>query len=561
MDHQNALGRGRPAPAQVICRGQSDRQGTTLGFPPRRSVACGPFGCYKSCATHKGPRALARRRAGSSTVFRADRRHHAVRRAMGAHRGGSVCPVSHIVLSSTGAGLGAGGGRSSATGTAGQLLGRRQLTAQAPAAHSPSNPAIPVADHTAPKTLLSARVSGACVPSGILYSGAGEWGVECVHVCGGGGGGTLGAASCTWTGRQGPKGSMAQGWSPVHAPTRLFLQHNLSTPFSLQRYIVRIIFLVPVYAMASWPSLVAPSSAVYITAVRDMCVRVSPMDLLQSPPAYLRRQRRAPAAYLAGRMQRPAGVLSAVHAPDTGPRLPTVSRSADPPPLLLPPVQLRGAGDLQLHVAVPGVRGGPRRGGDQDGRVHAAAVLDRLHLLPAAPARERPVRALDQAGRAAVCDHQAYPGGAGGGAVRDGQLRGGQLVAGRRLHLHHHHLQPHLLHRALRAAAVLPGHARAAGALPAPAQVHPHQGRHLPVVLAGTRACVVFVAVGGGAAHVRARRLAGALFARAPSRACLPCAHAGDPQNRSLPPRPGRCRASSSPSATRLAWCTRRRRA
>ncbi|KFM24701.1 Transmembrane protein 184B [Auxenochlorella protothecoides] len=36
-----------------------------------------------------------------------------------------------------------------------------------------------------------------------------------------------------------------------------------------QRYIVRIIFLVPVYAMASWPSLIAPGSAVYLAAARD----------------------------------------------------------------------------------------------------------------------------------------------------------------------------------------------------------------------------------------------------------------------------------------------------
>lgn len=41
-----------------------------------------------------------------------------------------------------------------------------------------------------------------------------------------------------------------------------------STP---QRYIVRIIFMIPVYSIASFPSLLAPENSIYWVTVRDWC--------------------------------------------------------------------------------------------------------------------------------------------------------------------------------------------------------------------------------------------------------------------------------------------------
>lgn len=38
-----------------------------------------------------------------------------------------------------------------------------------------------------------------------------------------------------------------------------------------QRYIVRIIFMIPVYSMASFPSLLAPENAIYWLTLRDWC--------------------------------------------------------------------------------------------------------------------------------------------------------------------------------------------------------------------------------------------------------------------------------------------------
>ena len=42
-----------------------------------------------------------------------------------------------------------------------------------------------------------------------------------------------------------------------------------SVLFALQRYIVRIIFLVPVYSVASWLSLLMHEKSVYFDTVRD----------------------------------------------------------------------------------------------------------------------------------------------------------------------------------------------------------------------------------------------------------------------------------------------------
>jgi hypothetical protein len=50
------------------------------------------------------------------------------------------------------------------------------------------------------------------------------------------------------------------------------IQHlrHYSEP-TFQRYIVRIIFMVPVYSLCSFPSLLAEDAAIYITTVRDWC--------------------------------------------------------------------------------------------------------------------------------------------------------------------------------------------------------------------------------------------------------------------------------------------------
>lgn len=45
----------------------------------------------------------------------------------------------------------------------------------------------------------------------------------------------------------------------------------------LQRYIVRIIFMIPVYSLASFPSLLAPDNAIYWLTVRDWWVGLGAM--------------------------------------------------------------------------------------------------------------------------------------------------------------------------------------------------------------------------------------------------------------------------------------------
>lgn len=44
------------------------------------------------------------------------------------------------------------------------------------------------------------------------------------------------------------------------------------TPVLLQRFIVRIIFMVPVYAVSSFLSLIFPEDAIYFDTVRVWCV-------------------------------------------------------------------------------------------------------------------------------------------------------------------------------------------------------------------------------------------------------------------------------------------------
>ncbi len=43
----------------------------------------------------------------------------------------------------------------------------------------------------------------------------------------------------------------------------------LPCPCAVQRFIVRIIFMVPMYSICSFPSLIHPSQAIYWTTVRD----------------------------------------------------------------------------------------------------------------------------------------------------------------------------------------------------------------------------------------------------------------------------------------------------
>ena len=40
----------------------------------------------------------------------------------------------------------------------------------------------------------------------------------------------------------------------------------------MQKYYIRIIFLIPNYAFCSFLSLVIPSGSIYIETIRDMCV-------------------------------------------------------------------------------------------------------------------------------------------------------------------------------------------------------------------------------------------------------------------------------------------------
>lgn len=52
------------------------------------------------------------------------------------------------------------------------------------------------------------------------------------------------------------------------------LNHAAATAvhFTLQRYIIRLIFMVPVYAVGSWFSLKYRASAIYFDTVRDWWV-------------------------------------------------------------------------------------------------------------------------------------------------------------------------------------------------------------------------------------------------------------------------------------------------
>ena len=56
-------------------------------------------------------------------------------------------------------------------------------------------------------------------------------------------------------------------------------------PMAMQRYIVRIIFMVPMYSICSFPSLIHPNQAIYWNTVRDWCA---------PPPAGRPRQPAAP---------------------------------------------------------------------------------------------------------------------------------------------------------------------------------------------------------------------------------------------------------------------------
>jgi hypothetical protein len=131
-----------------------------------------------------------------------------------------------------------------------------------------------------------------------------------------------------------------------------------------QRYIVRIIFMVPSYAIASWCSLMYRDSAIYFDTIRDWCVRAAPAPLRAGRRSGGSRARRL------GRLRRRGGRRRAAGRPTAG-RRPAAA-------------QLRGVGHLQLPLAVHGVRGRPRRGGHQGGGRHRGAQLGLGHLLPAA---------------------------------------------------------------------------------------------------------------------------------------------------------------------------------
>ena len=55
-----------------------------------------------------------------------------------------------------------------------------------------------------------------------------------------------------------------------NSSSNVYLSAKTSSGLSgLQRYIVRIIFLVPVYSVASWLSLLMEQKSVYFDTVRD----------------------------------------------------------------------------------------------------------------------------------------------------------------------------------------------------------------------------------------------------------------------------------------------------
>ena len=70
---------------------------------------------------------------------------------------------------------------------------------------------------------------------------------------------------------------LASPWQPFTLPrhsTLLLVSSPLQfrPPPSPQRYIVRIIFMVPMYSICSFPSLIHPNQAIYWNTVRDWCV-------------------------------------------------------------------------------------------------------------------------------------------------------------------------------------------------------------------------------------------------------------------------------------------------
>ena len=74
------------------------------------------------------------------------------------------------------------------------------------------------------------------------------------------------AGTCMW---------LVAGWPGPSAECGCFKSGPEAQRLSswAQRYIVRIIFMIPVYSLASFPSLLAPENAIYWLTVRDWCAR------------------------------------------------------------------------------------------------------------------------------------------------------------------------------------------------------------------------------------------------------------------------------------------------
>lgn len=84
-------------------------------------------------------------------------------------------------------------------------------------------------------------------------------------------------------------------------------------------------------------------------------------------------------------------------------------------------------GDLQLSVALPGLRGGPREGGDRAEGLCLDALLRVLHVLPPAPAGGWPFCEDVRAGHAPVCSAEAHLGSSHSGLVCERPLYRGRL--------------------------------------------------------------------------------------------------------------------------------------